>query len=147
MPVIEKGGMDEGYEGAIVLEPKCDLYLDNPVACVDYASLYPSSMMSENISHDSKIWTKEYNLQGALICETGEQNDAGDFIYDNLPGYEYVNITYDTFKYVRNTPSAAAKKIKSAFSTPTMFCFRYSKTDIQEKGIHIMFLCVWLLFF
>ena len=112
MPVLEKSENNDGYEGAIVLDPKCDLYMDNPVACVDYASLYPSSMISENISHDSKIWTKEYNLQGALICETGEQNDAGDFIYDNLPGYEYVNITYDTFKYVRNTPSAAAKKIK-----------------------------------
>jgi len=112
MPVLEKSENNDGYEGAIVLDPKCDLYMDNPVACVDYASLYPSSMMSENISHDSKIWTKEYNLQGALICETGDQNDAGDFIYDNLPGYEYVNITYDTFKYIRNTPSAAAKKIK-----------------------------------
>ena len=112
MPVLEKSENNDGYEGAIVLDPKCDLYMDNPVACVDYASLYPSSMMSENISHDSKIWTKEYNLQGALICETGDQNEAGDFIYDNLPGYEYVNITYDTFKYVRNTPSAAAKKIK-----------------------------------
>jgi DNA polymerase elongation subunit (family B) len=52
---------DEGYEGAIVLPPKCDLYLEDPVACVDYSSLYPSSMISENISHDSKVWTKEYN--------------------------------------------------------------------------------------
>jgi DNA polymerase elongation subunit (family B) len=48
MPVIEKGSLDEGFEGAIVLDPKCDLYLDNPVACVDYASLYPSSRISEN---------------------------------------------------------------------------------------------------
>ena len=68
MPVIEKGGLDEGYEGAIVLEPKCDLYLDNPVACNDYASLYPSSMISENLSHDSKVWTREYDLAGNLIC-------------------------------------------------------------------------------
>ena len=59
MPVIEKGDIDEGYEGAIVLDPKCDLYLTDPVACVDYSSLYPSSMISENISHDSKVWTKE----------------------------------------------------------------------------------------
>ena len=67
MPVIEKGVGDEGYEGAIVLDPKCDLYLDNPVACVDYASLYPSSMLSENLSHDSKVWTKEYDLSDNLI--------------------------------------------------------------------------------
>jgi DNA polymerase elongation subunit (family B) len=112
MPVMEKSEDEDGYEGAIVLDPKCDLYLDNPVACVDFASLYPSAMMSENISHDSKVWTLEYDLDGQLVCETGEKNAEGVFIYDNLPGYEYVNITYDTFKYVRKTPSAAAEKIK-----------------------------------
>jgi DNA polymerase elongation subunit (family B) len=113
MPVIEKGNLDEGYEGAIVLDPKCDLYLDNPVACVDYASLYPSSMISENLSHDSKVWTKEYDLAGNLIEETGEKNEMGEFIYDNLAGYEYVNVTYDTYRYVRKHPTAAAEKIKA----------------------------------
>jgi DNA polymerase elongation subunit (family B) len=115
MPVVQKATEEDGgYEGAIVLEPKCALYLDNPVACVDYASLYPSSMMSENISHDSKVWTKEYDLDGELLVETGERSrDGGSFVYDNLPGYEYVDITYDTFKYVRKTPTAAAEKIKS----------------------------------
>ena len=113
MPVIEKGELDDGYEGAIVLEPKCDLYLDNPVACVDYASLYPSSMISENLSHDSKVWTKEYDLSDNLVEEWGEKDENGNFIYDNLPGYEYVNCTYDTYKYVRKNPKAAAEKIKS----------------------------------
>lgn len=117
MPVIEKNeGDNDGYEGAIVLDPKCDLYLDNPVACVDYASLYPSSMMSENLSHDSKVWTKEYDLMGNLLRELGEKDDETDvFIYDNLPDYEYVDITYDTFKYVRKTPSSAAEKIKCGY--------------------------------
>ena len=32
MPTLQKLDHDDGYEGAIVLEPKCDLYLDNPVA-------------------------------------------------------------------------------------------------------------------
>jgi DNA polymerase elongation subunit (family B) len=114
MPVIEKGGLDEGYEGAIVLEPKCDLYLDNPVACVDYASLYPSSMISENLSHDSKVWTKEYDLHGVLIEEWGEKDpESGNYIYDNLPGYEYVSCTYDTYRYVRKTPTSAAEKVKA----------------------------------
>jgi DNA polymerase elongation subunit (family B) len=115
MPVLEKLDSDDGYEGAIVLDPKCDLYLDNPVACVDYASLYPSSMMSENLSHDSKVWTKEYNLNGELITITGEMDASGNHIYDNLPGYDYVDITYDAFKYVRKTPSAAAEKIKCGY--------------------------------
>ena len=117
MPVIEKGGLDEGYEGAIVLDPKCDLYLDNPVACVDYASLYPSSMISENLSHDSKVWTREYDLAGNLIQETGEKNEKGEFIYDDLPGYEYVNVTYDTYRYIRKTPTSAAEKVISGKKT------------------------------
>lgn len=115
MPVMEKKDSDDGYEGAIVLDPKCDLYLDNPVACVDFASLYPSSMISENLSQDSKVWTKEYDLKGNLIQTLGEEDDEGNFIYDNLPDYEYVNITYDTFKYVRSRPTAAAEKIKSGY--------------------------------
>ena len=113
MPVVEKGDLDEGYEGAIVLEPKCDLYLDNPVACVDYASLYPSSMISENLSHDSKVWSREYDLAGNLVAEIGEKNKDGSFKYDHLPDYEYVDVTYDTYIYVRKTPASAAEKIKS----------------------------------
>ena len=113
MPVLEKEQNDDGYEGAIVLDPKCDLYLDNPVACVDYASLYPSSMISENLCHSSKVWTKEYDLDGKLIRETGIKNENGEYIYDNMEGREYVDITYDTYKYERKTPSASAEKRKS----------------------------------
>ena len=115
IPVIEKGDLDEGYEGAIVLPPKCDLYLDNPVACNDYASLYPSSMISENLSHDSKVWTKEYDLAGNLIEEWGYKDAAGNYIYDNLPEYEYVDVPYDTYKYFRKHPKASAQKIKCGY--------------------------------
>jgi DNA polymerase elongation subunit (family B) len=134
MPVIEKGSMDDGYEGAIVLEPKCDLYLDNPVACVDYASLYPSSMISENLSHDSKVWTKEYDLAGNLIEEYGDKDPkTGEFIYDNLPGFEYVNVTYDTYRYIRKTPSSAAEKVKSG----TKIC-RFAQPGESGEGKAIM---------
>ena len=112
IPVIDKGDPDEAYEGAIVLPPKCGLYMEDPVACNDYASLYPSSMISENISHDSKVWTKEYDLAGNLIEETGEKDEHGNYIYDNLPEYEYVDIPYDTYKYVRKNPKAAPEKVK-----------------------------------
>ena len=115
IPVIEKKFDNSGYEGAIVLPPKCGLYLDNPIACVDFGSLYPSSMISENISHDSKIWTKEFNLENVLIIETGEKDSNDIYIYDNLPGYKYVDITYDTYTYRRKTPSAAAVKVKCGY--------------------------------
>jgi DNA polymerase elongation subunit (family B) len=103
MPVIDKGPSGEGYEGAIVLPPKRGLYLDNPVACNDYSSLYPSSMISENLSHDSKVWTKEYDLDGNLVRETGEKDPkTGQHIYDNLPEYGYVDVEYDTYRWKPN---------------------------------------------
>ena len=50
MPVLEKAEGDGSYEGAICLKPKKGFYDDeNPVAVVDYSSLYPSCMISENI--------------------------------------------------------------------------------------------------
>ncbi len=117
MPVLDKSDNDEGYEGAIVLPPKCDLYLNDPVACVDYSSLYPSSMISENISHDSKVWTKEYDLEDNLLVETGEKNNEGLYIYDNLKDYKYVDITYDTYKWQRKNgnPKAAMEKVKVGY--------------------------------
>ena len=115
MPVIQKKEYDDGYEGAIVLEPKCNLYLDNPVACVDYASLYPSSMISENLSHDSKVWTKEYDLQKRLLRATGDRDLSGNYKYDNLPGYKYVDITYDVYTERKKQNSVAKEKVKTGY--------------------------------
>ena len=116
MPVINKGSKDDGYEGAIVLEPKCGLYLDNPIAVGDFASLYPSSMLSENLCPSSKVWTKIYDLAGNLVTETGQKNDqTNEYVYDNLPGYEYVDIRFDTFRYYRKNPKARAEKIKNGY--------------------------------
>ena len=67
---------NDGYEGAIVLDPIPGIYVDAPVSVMDYASLYPSSMISENISHDSIVL-----------------NDK----YDNLDNMTYVDIVYDVF--------------------------------------------------
>jgi DNA polymerase elongation subunit (family B) len=130
MPDIEKGTGDDGYEGAIVLPPKCSMYMDNPVACVDYSSLYPSSMISQNLSHDSKVWTKEYDLNGNLIKETGERDKKGNYIYDNLPDYEYIDLEFDTFGYKRKTPTSRAEKTKVG----KMIC-RWAQFPDNKKGI------------
>ncbi len=129
MPVIDKMENDDGYEGAIVLEPKCNLYLEEPVACVDYSSLYPSSMISENISHDSKVWTKEYDLKHNLLIETGETNKDGEYIYDNLPDYKYVDITYDTYRWQHKNGNqkAAMEKVKIGYKTCRYAQFKEGK--------------------
>ena len=104
------------------MDPKTGFYADDPVACVDYSSLYPSCMISENISHDSKVWSKEYDLNGKIALDKngkprvyGLRDPSGQFVYDNLPNYKYVEVKYDTFAYIRPRPTAAAKKIKTGF--------------------------------
>jgi len=133
MPDLEKSGGGDGYEGAIVLPPKCSMYMDNPVACVDYASLYPSSMISQNLSHDSKVWSKEYDLRGNLLHETGEKHPkTGEYIYDNLPGYEYIDLEFDTYKYLRNPEKPSARAIKTKCGK--MIC-RWAQFPDGKKGI------------
>jgi DNA polymerase elongation subunit (family B) len=134
MPVINKGSMNEGYEGAIVLDPKCALYLDDAVPVGDFAALYPSSILSENLCPSSKVWTKIYDLAGNLIAETGDKNDEGYYIYDNLPGIEYINVRFDTYIYIRKTPKSKAEKIKSGykecrFAQPTII------DGVEDKAI------------
>jgi DNA polymerase elongation subunit (family B) len=115
MPCIDKGSNDDGYEGAIVLNPKCGLYLDDPVPVGDFASLYPSSMLSENLCPSSKVWAKIYDLAGNLVLENGEKNSEGIYVYDNISEYEYVDIRFDTYRWVRKTPKGKAEKIKSGY--------------------------------
>ena len=134
MPVIDKGSMDDGYEGAIVLDPKCGLYLDDPVCVGDFASLYPSSMLSENLCPSSKVWTKIYDLAGNLVLETGEKNAEEIYIYDNLPEYEYVDIHFDTYKWIRKTPKSKAEKIRSGYKL-CRFAQPLMKDDQEEKAI------------
>ena len=136
MPLISKGNLSDMYEGAIVLEPKCNLYLDNPVACVDYSSLYPSSIISENISHDSKVWTKEYDLNNNLIRKTGIQDDEGGFKYDNLPGYKYVDVKYDTFGFKRDTPTSKAKKVLTGYKVCRFAQFPDGEKAIMPSILH-----------
>ena len=118
MPVLDVVRGDSSYEGAICLKPYCGLYIDNPVAVVDYSSLYPSCMISENISHDSKVWSKEYDLDGNIVIDPetneekiwGERDENGNFIYDNLPEYEYVDVTYDRYVWRRKGAGKAQEK-------------------------------------
>jgi DNA polymerase elongation subunit (family B) len=87
-------------------------------------------MISQNYSHDSKVWTKSYDLSGKLIKVTGEQDKAGNFIYDNLPGYQYIDIDFDTYKYIRKTPTSRAEKTKVG----RMTC-RWAQLPNNQKSI------------
>lgn len=91
---LDKDNIDAAsYEGAIVFPPKPGVYFE-PIAVMDYASLYPSSMISENISHDSLVGYTEYDIEGNLL------NDICNKEFDNLEDYNYNDIQYDVFKLV-----------------------------------------------
>ena len=141
MPVINKGSKDDGYEGAIVLDPKCGLYLDTPVPVGDFASLYPSSMLSENLCPSSKVWTKIYDLSNNLVAETGEKTmsenkdlGSGQYVYDGLPGYEYVDVKFDTYRWIRKSPKAKAEKIRSGHKV-CRFAQPFKNGVVEEKAI------------
>ena len=68
----------QGYEGAIVLDPTPGIYLDDPVAVLDYASLYPSSIIEKNISHETFIDKKQIEENGWI-----ENRDYQTITYDN----------------------------------------------------------------
>ena len=110
MKSLEKTSSTESYEGAICLPPTTDVYTDHPVAVNDYSSLYPSSMISENISHDSKVWAKEYDLGGKLLSKEGDDE------YDNLEeeGFKYVDIKFDTYEWIAPPGKKKRKKLRSA---------------------------------
>ncbi|VDM61514.1 unnamed protein product, partial [Angiostrongylus costaricensis] len=55
LPVIEVQGADsEGYEGATVIEPMRGFY-NEPIATLDFASLYPSIMIAHNLCYTTLL--------------------------------------------------------------------------------------------
>lgn len=50
LPVVDRADGDEGYEGATVIEPARGFY-NQPIATLDFASLYPSIMIAHNLCY------------------------------------------------------------------------------------------------
>lgn len=142
MPDLKKTENDDGYEGAIVLPPKCAMYGENPVACNDYSSLYPSIAKGWNLSPNSKVWSKNFDLNGNLIkindvvvtAKNKEQLLAECDKYDNLDGYKYINVTFDSFEYKRRETSTGAlgAKIKTKCGTKMV---RWAQFPNGQEGI------------
>jgi len=112
------------YEGAIVFVPEPGIYFE-PVVVMDYNSLYPSSMIAENISHDSIVGYREY----ALIDKKNKNNfelikDTINTKYDNLEGYHYIDIEYDVFQGLDDDKKKVGYKV----------C-RFAESDNGDKSV------------
>jgi len=115
------------YEGAIVFVPTPGVYFE-PIVVMDYNSLYPSSMIAENISHDSIVGYQEYKLK-PKNKETDVDNyelvkDTINTKYDNLSGYHYIDIPYDLFQGVDDDKKKIGYKV----------C-RFAEADNGDKSV------------
>lgn len=113
----EDPSVEDSYEGAIVLDPKAGFYTESPVGVCDFASLYPSTIISENISHDSLVWIRDYRDDGSLI-----EQIFGSDRFDGLPGVDYTDIEFDL---LRPDP-ADTRKIPTKLKVGTRVC-RYAQ--------------------
>jgi len=104
--VLNKIDLDEieKYEGAIVLKPYKDIYFE-PIAVADFNSLYPSCMISHNLSHDSYLGFKiiekgeDYKkLRGQLF--NPDNKYECDIINGVYEGWDYIDVMYDIYENV-----------------------------------------------
>tara|TARA_Y100000994_G_scaffold43876_2_gene34364 strand:- start:8111 stop:11722 length:3612 start_codon:yes stop_codon:yes gene_type:complete len=92
----EKSNNNSSYEGAIVLPPTTGVYTDLPISVLDYSSLYPSSMISNNISHDTITSVKLYPPNTNI-------NELQNFDIKNLKNkVEIENLEEDLLQYSKN---------------------------------------------
>ena len=110
------------YEGAVVLPPTPGIYLDDPVSVLDYASLYPSSMISENICHSTYINNEKYN---------GEE---GGTLLNNL-GYDFVDIKYPQYKIIYTLSGLVKEKQKTGEKINRFVQYRTNEKGNLPKGI------------
>ena len=93
LTIPSQNGSEDSYEGAIVLDPEPGFYATSPIGVCDFASLYPSTIVSENISHDSLLWIKDFSADGTLI-----RHQWGSELYDECDGYAYTDIEFDIIR-------------------------------------------------
>jgi DNA polymerase delta subunit 1 len=116
----------DSYEGAIVLDPTPGFYTDSPVGVCDFASLYPSTIISENISHDMLVWAKDYDLTGKLVCVSyGSVEDERNV----TPGTCWTDIEFDILRPDPEDTRKHPVKLKVG----TRHC-RYAQPAGDQKG-------------
>ena len=81
---------DTSYEGAIVLPPKIGMYLDQPIPVLDFNSLYPSNMIAYNLSPDTLLYVKTFDLNGKKVIHEGLETANTEFKVDDV-GYDIKN--------------------------------------------------------
>lgn len=101
--VLEKTELDEleKYEGAIVLNPLKNIYFE-PIAVADFNSLYPSCMISHNLSHDSYLGFKiinvgeDYTKLRGIVFNPKNKYEV-KLLNGEYEGWDYLDVMYDIY--------------------------------------------------
>lgn len=117
---------DESYEGAIVLVPEPKFHLGSPIGVADFASLYPSSIISENLSYDTLLWTKDYDNSYKFICYSFGSEQSEKYLQE---GIAFTDIEFDIWAPDPNDTRKNPEKIK----TGIRIC-RYVQQANDMKG-------------
>ena len=67
--------IDNSFTGATVLEPVTGMYLDDNIAVLDFASLYPTIMISRNLCYSTFVLDEKYLNSPDVNYETIAWND------------------------------------------------------------------------
>jgi DNA polymerase elongation subunit (family B) len=94
MQVQTAADFDTGYEGAIVLPPKIGMYLEQPISVLDFNSLYPTNMISYNLSPDTLVCEREFDADGSKIRHEGLTIAQSKALEEK--GYVLEEVEYDT---------------------------------------------------
>jgi len=114
----------ESYEGAVVLVPEPNFY-KSPVGVCDFASLYPSTIISENISYDMLVWVKDFDTEGKLLVESHGDTLAG--AEANALNTSWTDIEFD----ILGVKPGDTRKVPEKIKIGTRVC-RYAQPP--EKG-------------
>jgi len=96
----------DSYEGAYVLSPDPGFYFKSPIGVADFASLYPSTIISENISHDSLLWVKNFDLEGNFVGY-----DYGSELSAVPEGVQWTDIEFDVWGVKEGDMRKAPEKV------------------------------------
>jgi len=118
--------VEETYEGAIVLVPEPNFYVKSPIGVADFASLYPSSIISENLSYDTLLWTKDYDNNYNFNGYSFGSEESEKYL---VKGVEFTDIEFDIWAPDPNDTRKNPEKIKTGIRV----C-RYVQQPDDVKG-------------
>jgi len=127
----------EGFEGAIVLDPveknTTGMYLDDPIAVVDYASLYPSSIIENNFSHETFICTEKDYLENPE-----KYNNFQDKEIEGFKDFKFSKATYDDYEFTEKFKKDDTVNINGTDIVTTILKVEKSKQEDDDTKYYIL---------